>query len=118
MTRLGNHNTESSAPQQEKLRHYGDPHSVLARAWGWGGGAIRESFLGEAPSKLRLKVEWEWAAVEERMFWIEGLTSTKAWRWVEGSFGPLLPTSGHLFVWGGREPRPRAGRKVSGLSLA
>ena len=35
------------------------------------------------------------------MFWMEGLTCTKAWRWVEGSFGPLLPTSGHLFVWGG-----------------
>lgn len=34
------------------------------------------------------------------MFWMEGLTCTKAWRWVEGSFGPLLPTSGHLFAWG------------------
>lgn len=54
------------------------------------------------------------------MFWTEGLTCTKAWRWVEGSFGPLLPTSGHLFVWwgrGGREPRPRAGWKVTSRDI-
>ena len=89
------------------------------RAWGWGGGAIRASFLGEAPSKLGPKVKWEWAAVEKRMFCMEGLTCTKAWRWVEGSFGPLLHTSGHLFVWGGggRESRPRAGRKVTSRDI-
>lgn len=34
---------------------------------GAGEGAIRESFLGEAPSKLRLKVEWS-GRQEERMF--------------------------------------------------